>query len=197
MGRPSAALLATKLTSKAGLVVRRKTGYQDAKTAPGDPHGFFGRLWALAVFSREEFKAIRGDYYCSGPQRGEGAFRRRAGPLAQPTCALDAGIRRYDNSSAPHRAEAIALPIDRVYADRPVGSSVAKHTPQEIQMIHFRKAVQAALLTLALTAALAACQKEGPAERAGKEVDEATKSVGRQIEKAGESIQDAAKGDQK
>lgn len=47
-------------------------------------------------------------------------------------------------------------------------------------------------------AALAACQKtEGPAEHAGKEIDKATAQAGRQVEKAGESIQDAAKGDKK
>ena len=42
------------------------------------------------------------------------------------------------------------------------------------------------------------CQKqEGPAERAGKEMDNATEKVGRKIEKAGDRIQDAAKGDKK
>ncbi len=42
------------------------------------------------------------------------------------------------------------------------------------------------------------CQKEeGPAEKAGKEVDKAVKKVGEKIEKVGESIQDAAKDDKK
>jgi len=59
------------------------------------------------------------------------------------------------------------------------------------------KNVSAALVIGALLAALSGCQKEGPAERAGKEVDKATDTVGRQVEKAGESIQDAAKGDKK
>lgn len=45
---------------------------------------------------------------------------------------------------------------------------------------------------------LAGCpQKEGPVERAGKEVDKAMDKAGQQIEKAGESVQDAAKGDKK
>jgi hypothetical protein len=35
----------------------------------------------------------------------------------------------------------------------------------------------------------------GPAEKAGKEIDKATVSVGKQVEKAGESIQDAGKGE--
>jgi len=59
------------------------------------------------------------------------------------------------------------------------------------------KNVSAALVIGALLAALSGCQKEGPAERAGKEVDKAADTVGKQIEKAGESIQDAAKGDKK
>jgi len=73
----------------------------------------------------------------------------------------------------------------------------------------------------ALLLALAGCQKqeEGPAERAGKQIDQATEKVvqqadkatekvgqqvdkatekvGQQLEKAGEKIQDAAKDDKK
>ena len=45
---------------------------------------------------------------------------------------------------------------------------------------------------------LAACQKEaGPAEKAGKAVDNATDKAVQQIEKAGENIQDTAKGNKK
>jgi hypothetical protein len=44
-----------------------------------------------------------------------------------------------------------------------------------------------------LVAGLSACQKEGPAERAGKEIDKTVEKAGQQIEKAGEKIQDAAK----
>ena len=41
---------------------------------------------------------------------------------------------------------------------------------------------------------LSACEKkEGPGERAGKEVDKAVERAGEQIEKAGQKIQDAAK----
>jgi len=65
-------------------------------------------------------------------------------------------------------------------------------------MMNYRKTVSAVLIVSALLAALAGCQKqEGPAERAGKEVDKATEKVGQQIEKAGQNIQDAAKGDKK
>jgi len=58
--------------------------------------------------------------------------------------------------------------------------------------------ISTALAVSALLAALSGCQKqEGPAEHAGKEVDKATEQVGQKIEKAGESIQDTAKGDKK
>jgi len=41
---------------------------------------------------------------------------------------------------------------------------------------------------------LSACEKkEGPAERAGKEIDTAVQSAGQKLEKAGQDIQDAAK----
>ena len=54
------------------------------------------------------------------------------------------------------------------------------------------------LIMTALIAAISACQKpEGPAEHAGKEVDKTVDKAGQQIEKAGENIQDAAKGDKK
>ncbi len=64
-------------------------------------------------------------------------------------------------------------------------------------MIKLKNPARATLVAFVLMAALSACQKEGPAERAGKEVDKVTESVGQQIEKAGESIQNAAEGDKK
>jgi hypothetical protein len=42
--------------------------------------------------------------------------------------------------------------------------------------------------------ALAGCQREGPAEKTGRQLDEAGKAASRSIEKAGENIRDAAKG---
>lgn len=51
-----------------------------------------------------------------------------------------------------------------------------------------------AVMALSSLFALAACQPaEGPAERAGKQIDNAAEKVGQQIEKAGDKIQDAAK----
>lgn len=62
-------------------------------------------------------------------------------------------------------------------------------------MSRFGKAVSAALAMSVLLFALPGCQKqEGPAEQAGKQVDDAIEKTGQQIEKAGENIQDAAKG---
>ena len=55
------------------------------------------------------------------------------------------------------------------------------------------RAVTATVLA-AVIVALAGCHKqEGPAERAGKELDKSLEKVGQQMEKAGEKIQDAAR----
>lgn len=65
-------------------------------------------------------------------------------------------------------------------------------------MMNFGKTASAVLGMGALLIVLSACQKqEGPAERAGKEVDKAIDQAGQQIEKAGDKIQDAAKGDKR
>jgi predicted small secreted protein len=64
--------------------------------------------------------------------------------------------------------------------------------------MRFGKGVMFAAAATALSMVLAGCpQKEGPAERAGKSVDKALDTAGKKIEKAGESVQDAAKGDKK
>ena len=67
------------------------------------------------------------------------------------------------------------------------------------------KTINAALATSALLVALFGCQKpEGPAEQAGKKIDNAmeqtgqnvdstTEKLGEKVEEAGEKIQDAAK----
>lgn len=62
----------------------------------------------------------------------------------------------------------------------------------------FGRIASVALATGALLVVLGGCQQsEGPAEHAGKEVDKAASAVGQQIEKAGQQIQDTAKGDHK
>ncbi len=60
------------------------------------------------------------------------------------------------------------------------------------------KTASAVLVIGVLLATVPGCQKqEGPAESAGKAVDNAVDKAGQQIEKAGDNIQDAAKGDKK
>ena len=54
----------------------------------------------------------------------------------------------------------------------------------------FRIACMAALLGAGL--ALAGCEEEGPAERAGKSLDNAAEQAGESIERAGENIQEKA-----
>ena len=59
------------------------------------------------------------------------------------------------------------------------------------------KSVSVALAISALLIGLSGCQKpEGPAERAGKSIDNALDSAGNRMERAGENLQDAAKGNQ-
>jgi hypothetical protein len=57
-----------------------------------------------------------------------------------------------------------------------------------------RNFVGATLAMSILVVGLSACEKkEGPVERAGKEIDKTVEKAGQQLEKAGQSIQDAAK----
>jgi len=58
--------------------------------------------------------------------------------------------------------------------------------------------VRAAFIMGALLLALSGCDRgEGPAEKAGKEVDQAAQQAGETIEEAGDKIQDASQGDNK
>ncbi|MGD8619744.1 MAG: hypothetical protein PVH54_11235 [Gammaproteobacteria bacterium] len=58
------------------------------------------------------------------------------------------------------------------------------------------KTLSAALVISALLVALSGCEKqEGPMEKAGKSIDNATESLGEHVEDAGEAIQDTAQGD--
>lgn len=62
----------------------------------------------------------------------------------------------------------------------------------------FFRTVGTVLVVGAVLATTPGCQKqEGPAERAGKAVDNAADKVGQQLEKAGDNIQDAAQGSKK
>lgn len=58
----------------------------------------------------------------------------------------------------------------------------------------FRKFAGSVIAAVAVVFSLAGCQeKEGPAEKAGKELDKAAANVGQAIQNAGEQIQGAAK----
>lgn len=65
-------------------------------------------------------------------------------------------------------------------------------------MIRNRITITSAIAIAALLTVLSGCEKkEGPLEKAGKEVDNAAATVGQKIENAGEKVQDAAQGDKK
>ncbi|MDY7579856.1 hypothetical protein RGU70_16195 [Herbaspirillum sp. RTI4] len=65
-------------------------------------------------------------------------------------------------------------------------------------MFQLKRSTAAAIGITTLAIALSGCYKpEGPAEKAGKAVDNAAEKVGQTIEKTGEKIQDEAKGNQK
>jgi hypothetical protein len=70
----------------------------------------------------------------------------------------------------------------------PIGIHKEKH------MTKIHGSIGVCLAAAFLIAALGGCEKkEGPAERAGKAVDNAVENAGRQVEKAGEKIQETAK----
>nr|WP_041296729.1 hypothetical protein [Janthinobacterium sp. Marseille] len=64
-------------------------------------------------------------------------------------------------------------------------------------MSKYKNGAIAVMATGMLALALAGCHKEGPAEKAGKEVDQTMNKAGQQIEKAGEKIENTAKDAQK
>lgn len=62
---------------------------------------------------------------------------------------------------------------------------------KEMEMTNFSQKMIAAMAVSVLVFGLSGCEKkEGPMERAGKEVDKTVEKAGQQIEKAGEKIQD-------
>lgn len=64
----------------------------------------------------------------------------------------------------------------------------------QTKSMKFLNNVLTVLVMATLVTGLSACKKEeGPAERAGKSVDNAVQKAGEKIEQAGEKVQDAAK----
>jgi len=47
------------------------------------------------------------------------------------------------------------------------------------------------VLVMAFSFGLVSCEKEGPAEKAGKKVDQAVEKMGDQLEKAGDKVEKA------
>lgn len=60
-------------------------------------------------------------------------------------------------------------------------------------MIKFNKKILVAMTMGTLVLSMTGCDTEGPAERAGREMDEAAQKAGQQIEEAREKIQEAVK----
>lgn len=54
--------------------------------------------------------------------------------------------------------------------------------------------IQAVGLALLMSVFLVACEQEGPAERAGEKLDEATENLGDQVEDAGDEVKDCLSG---
>jgi predicted small lipoprotein YifL len=54
--------------------------------------------------------------------------------------------------------------------------------------------MKALFLAVFMLAALSACERKGPAEKAGEAIDNAGEKASRSIEKAGENVRDAVKG---
>ena len=52
-------------------------------------------------------------------------------------------------------------------------------------------------IAVLMLAALAACERKGPAEKAGEAIDRAGEKASRAIERAGEDVRDAVKSDKK
>ncbi len=65
-------------------------------------------------------------------------------------------------------------------------------------MTKLNEMISAVLIMFVLMLAISSCQKqEGPAEQVGKQVDKSLGNATQQIDKAGDNIRDAAKGNNK
>jgi hypothetical protein len=57
----------------------------------------------------------------------------------------------------------------------------------------FHSSLAAVIALTFAVAGLSACEREGPAERAGEKMDEAAEKAGEKIENAGDKVEDAVK----
>lgn len=60
-------------------------------------------------------------------------------------------------------------------------------------MFTHKKSILNLLALGMLSMALVGCEQEGPAEKAGKEIDQAISQAGQELEKVGDSIQNAVR----
>lgn len=60
-------------------------------------------------------------------------------------------------------------------------------------MKKFIQGVITVLMMIVLIVGVSGCTKEGPGERAGKEIDKTVEKAGDQIEKAGDKVQETVK----
>ncbi|ACH39969.1 lipoprotein, putative [Citrifermentans bemidjiense Bem] len=60
-------------------------------------------------------------------------------------------------------------------------------------MMKTSKILVAVLVLGSIVAGVCGCRKEGPAERAGKEIDKSVEKAGKEIERAGAKLNDAIK----
>ena len=61
---------------------------------------------------------------------------------------------------------------------------------RSVKMKNFAQSTITALIVIVLMFGLYGCTKEGPAEKAGKEIDKTVEKAGDQIEKAGDKVRD-------
>jgi hypothetical protein len=116
----------------------------------------------------------------------ERVVERKAGVAAQAEDHLDTVRLQHfhDRFGAGERGR---LDFDRLVHVRNLTAQAQQH-PQGAQC------GMKTLLLVVTVLALAGCNREGPAEKAGRQVDKAGEAASRSIEKAGENVRDAVKG---
>jgi hypothetical protein len=70
---------------------------------------------------------------------------------------------------------------------------MAIHNYEDKRHMKFNSGIAAAIVLSLAVAGLAACEKKGPAEKAGEKIDNTVKKAGEKIEEAGDKVKDAVK----
>lgn len=71
--------------------------------------------------------------------------------------------------------------------------NAVKQTKRRYPMTKITRNIISAVTLGMLIAGVSGCKKEGPLEKAGKEIDKAAEKTGEKIEKAGDKIKDSVK----